>query len=104
VHIAAFAAHVKFSDAQIESLANGGATDSCWGRDEQLLLTLCDQLHTRCAVDDELWRDLNATFTDEAIMELLMVAGFCRTVSHLTNGLKLPAEPGSARFAILGTG
>ena len=37
-----------------------------------------------------------STFSDEAILELLMLAGFHRTVSYLTNALRLPAEPGSA--------
>ena len=30
-----------------------------------------------------------------ATIELLMLAGFCRSVSYLTNGLRLPVEEGS---------
>jgi len=47
---------------------------------------------------DALWTSLKSTFSDEAILELLLLAGFYRTVSYLTNALRLPAEPGSARF------
>ena len=56
-------------------------------------------LHAECDVDDALWRSLQSAFSDEAILELLMLAGFYRTVSYLTNVLRLPAEPGTPGFA-----
>jgi hypothetical protein len=34
------------------------------------------------------------------MLELLMLAGFYRTVSYLTNALRLPAEPGSAGYPL----
>lgn len=98
VHIAAFAAHVGLSKTQIDSLANGEPKDACWSDDEKLLLRLCDQLHADCTIDDDLWQAVAATYTSEAILELLMLAGFYRTVSYLTNALRLPLEPGAARF------
>jgi alkylhydroperoxidase family enzyme len=104
IHIATFAVHAKLDDAQIESLANGGPADQCWGTDERLLLTLCDQLHANCTVDADLWQALAAVFSDEAILELLMLAGFYRTVSYLTNALQLPLEPEAARFPYTATG
>jgi alkylhydroperoxidase family enzyme len=42
--------------------------------------------------------ELRATFSEEAILELLLLAGFYRTVSYLTNALRLPPEPFAARF------
>jgi hypothetical protein len=41
---------------------------------------------------------LHAAFADEALLELLMLAGFYTTVSYLTNALRLPLEPASTRF------
>ena len=64
-----------------------------------MLLRLCDALHRDCTVDDALWQSLKARFSDEAVLELLMLAGFYRTVSYLTNALRLPLEAGAARFA-----
>jgi hypothetical protein len=32
------------------------------------------------------------------MLELLLLAGFYRTVSYLTNALRLPPEPYAARF------
>ena len=33
------------------------------------------------------------------MLELLMLAGFYRTVSYLTNALRLPLEPDASTFA-----
>jgi alkylhydroperoxidase family enzyme len=98
VHIAIFGARVGFTPAQIGSLVHGGPADDCWLAQEQRLLQLCDSLHRDCTLDDALWQQLRADFSDEAMLELLMLAGFYRTVSYLTNALRLPLEPDAARF------
>ena len=98
VHIAAFASHVGFNPEQIASLAGAGPTDSCCTEEERCLLRMCDALHADCTLDDALWQSLIVTFSDEAMIELLMLAGFYRTVSYLTNALCLPLELGAARF------
>lgn len=98
VHVATFGRHAVLDPDQLHSLVHGNAQDSCWAGDERLLLRLCDALHGNCDVDDGLWADLRAGFSEEAVIELLMLAGFYRTVSYLTNALRLPLEPGAARF------
>lgn len=98
VHIATFASHVGLDEAQVTSLATGNPDDACWTAQERLLLELCDAMHVDCALDDALWQSLKSHFSDEAMLELLMLAGFYRTVSYLTNALRLPLEPGAARF------
>ena len=62
------------------------------------MLRLADALHRSCDVDDALWAALRALFPEEAMLELLLLAGYYRTVSYLTNALRLPPEPGAARF------
>ena len=98
VHIAIFAARVGLDEAQIESLAGGSPDDPCWTEDERALLRMCDALHRDSTLGDELWAALRTRFTDEAILELLMLAGFYATVSYLTNALRLPLEPDGRRF------
>lgn len=98
VHIALFASRAGFDDAQILSLARGQAQDACWSEEDRPLIVLCDVLHADCTIDDALWQTLKASFSDEGMLELLMLAGFYRTVSYLTNALRLPHEPGAARF------
>jgi alkylhydroperoxidase family enzyme len=99
VHVSVYADKAGLDRDQIESLVAGGPEDPCWSDDERVLIRLCDSLHADCSVDDELWSELAAQHSEEAIIELLMLAGFYRTVSYLVNGLRLPLEPGAARFA-----
>lgn len=98
VHIAIFGARVGLTAEQVQSLVHGGPADACWPPAEQRLLRLCDALHRDCDVDDALWQALREDFSEEALLELLMLAGFYRTVSTLTNALRLPMEAGAARF------
>lgn len=98
VHAAAFAARAGLDAAQLASTVNGGPDDPCWSAEDRVVLRLCDALHRGCAVDDTLWQTLQAQFSDEAVIELLMLAGFYRTVSYLTNALQLPLEAGATRF------
>jgi alkylhydroperoxidase family enzyme len=98
VHAAFFADRVGLDAAQRASLVHGGAGDPCWSEAERLLIRLCDALHRACDVDDALWAGLAAHFTEEALLELLLLAGFYRTVSYLTNALRLPLEPFAAPF------
>jgi alkylhydroperoxidase family enzyme len=98
VHVAFFARRVNLDAAQQRSLVRGGAGDSCWAAEDALLIHFCDALHERCDIDDALWGELRARFGEEAVLELLLLAGFYRTVSYLTNALRLPPEPYAARF------
>jgi len=99
VHVALFAARAGFDAEQLQSLAHGGSQDACWtAAEDRCLLRLCDALHAECTFDDELWQSLKSNFSDEAMLELLMLAGFYRTVSYLTNALRLPLEADAARF------
>jgi len=98
VHVAFFAKRAGLDEVQLRSLARGAPDDACWKPKDALLIRFCDALHAGCDVDDRLWSDLRAEFSEEAVLELLLLAGFYRTVSYLTNTLRLPPEPYAARF------
>jgi len=98
VHVSTFAAKAGLNEEQITSLTTGGPQDACWDDGDRVLVRLCDSLHSSCAVDDELWAQLSANHSAEAILELLMLAGTYRTVSYLVNALRLPLEHGARTF------
>jgi alkylhydroperoxidase family enzyme len=98
VHVTAFGPRIGLTDAERVSLVRGGPDDACWSAEERTLLRLCDSLHESCDVPDALWAELRAAYPEEAVLELLMLAGFYRTVAYLTNSLRLPLEPHAARF------
>jgi alkylhydroperoxidase family enzyme len=100
VHVSVFAAKAGLTEAQIRSLAVGGPDDDCWTDADRQLIRLCDSLHEHCTIDDALWAELTAHHSDEALLELLMLAGSYRTVSYLVNSLRLAPEPGASRFPL----
>jgi hypothetical protein len=61
---------------------------------------MCDELHETCSLSDSLWTGLRNEYSEEAMLELLMLAGYYRTISYLTNALKLPLEAFGARFPL----
>jgi alkylhydroperoxidase family enzyme len=98
VHAAFFARRAGLDAAQLRSTVHGGPADACWTAQDALLIRLCDALHADCTLDAPLWAELRAAFSEEAILELLLLAGFYRTVSYLTNALRLPPERFGLRF------
>jgi alkylhydroperoxidase family enzyme len=98
VHVAFFAERVGLDKTQQRSLVRGSDIDACWSPEDRLLIRACDMLHASCDIDDVLWRELQIVFSEEALIEILMLAGFYRTVSYLTNALRLPLESYSVRL------
>jgi hypothetical protein len=98
VHVAAFASAADLTEAQIASLTTGGADDDCWAEEDAELIRLCDSLHDDCDIDDDLWAQLRKRHSAEAVIELLMLAGYYRMISYLVRGLRLPLESGARRF------
>ncbi len=92
VHAAIFAGPAGLDAEQLAATTTPG-TAACWGRREALLIAFCDAVHARAEIDDALWARLSDAFGEEARIELMMLAGFYRTVSLLANGLRLEPEP-----------
>ena len=97
VHIALFAERAKLTKEEVAATL---AHEVCevWPAREKLIVRLADELHDTATISEELWGGLKAEFSDEQILELILLAGFYHTVAYLTNGLKLPLEPYAARF------
>jgi alkylhydroperoxidase family enzyme len=98
VHVVAFARKAGFDAAQIHATRRGDADAPCWTPRERALIALVDTLRTQCTLSDAQFAALRSEFDGEAILELLLLHGFYRTVSTLTGVLELPLEPWAARF------
>ena len=98
IHVALFAERAGLSEEQIHATVHGGPEAPCWTAEDALLIRLCDALHQTSSIEDSLWSELEQIFAPEALLELLMLAGFYRTVSYLTNALRLPPEHGTPTF------
>lgn len=97
VHVSLFAERVGFTREQVVATTAPGISD-VWTARESLIVRMADALHETTAIGDDLWAVLAAEFSQEQLLELILLAGFYRTVAYLTNGLALPLEGYAARF------
>ncbi len=100
VHIAFFAERAGLDEAMQRSLVRGTGEDPCWSSAERAIIHACDELHATAELTDEAWDDLREHMTEMAVIEIVMLAGFYRTVSYLTNSLRLPHESFAKRFPV----
>jgi len=99
VHVAIFGGRAGLAPEEIASLVHGGAGDGCWADEgEKVLIDACDELHRTCTISQPIWERLSGCYSEAACLEILMLAGFYRTVSYLTNATRLPLEDFAPRF------
>jgi alkylhydroperoxidase family enzyme len=100
VHVAYFADKVGLTPDQVASLTHGGAHDPCWPDErDRLLIEATDALHDGDDIDDDLWTRLAATFGEDQLIDLLVLAGWYHAISYAARATRLPTEPGAPRFA-----
>lgn len=97
VHAAIFAEAAGLDGERLAATLAPGIAP-CWTPREALLIDFCDAVHARADIDDALWARLAEAFSEETRIELMMLAGFYRTVSLLANGLRLAPESFAAPF------
>jgi len=100
VHVAFFAGRVGLSERQITSLTHGDASDPCWVDErDRLLIEAADALHDAADIGDHLWHRLAGLFSQEQLLDLLMLAGWYHAISFTANGARVAREDGAPRFA-----
>ena len=107
VHAAAFGRATGLTAQQIaataadtpDALDTPDAPDAAvWTAADAALLRLADELHDSAAVSDELWSKLAAGYSEEQLLELLVIAGWYRLLAYVINGSRVPLEPWAPRF------
>jgi 4-carboxymuconolactone decarboxylase len=100
VHTVAFGERVGLTAQQRAATAGGAdaATDPCWSEHDALLIRLADELHDTATVSDELWAALEPLYGDQQLLELIVTAGWYRTLAYVINAARVPREPWAARF------
>jgi alkylhydroperoxidase family enzyme len=98
VHVAGFAMKAGFSEDQIAGTCSKSIDMSIWSEEQQALLQLVDELHRSSQLGAEIWRELCKFFTDEQLIELIMLTGLYHAVSFVVNGLKIENEAFAPKF------
>jgi alkylhydroperoxidase family enzyme len=98
VHAVAFGRPLGLSDEQIHATVHGDADDPAWSERDSLLIGLADELHESCDVSEELWAALAQHFSEDQLLELLVIAGQYRLISYVLNGVRVQRESWAERF------
>jgi hypothetical protein len=69
-----------------------------WQEPEALLLRVVDELYDREGLSDQTWGEASARFDDAQLLDLVVLAGWYRTVCLLNKTLQIPPEASAARF------
>lgn len=85
VHAGAFGSQAELDDAALYATCAPDLGVHDWGREERLVLRLCDALHDSAAVSDSLWTELAECFDEAQLVELIMLAGLYHAISFVVN-------------------
>jgi 4-carboxymuconolactone decarboxylase len=98
VHVAFFAERAGLSGEQVSAICADESAATVLPRREHVLLRLVDELHDTATVSDALWQELHEEWTDEQLIELIVLVGRYHLVSFAANALRIPREPYAPSF------
>jgi 4-carboxymuconolactone decarboxylase len=79
------------TEVEIDALA--GVADGGWSDDDRALVDMVDELCADDIVSEATWQRLAGRWTDEQLLELLVLVGYYRLVSGLLNSVGVALEP-----------
>ena len=98
VHVTAYHHQAGFNAAQIANTCASAITNSLWNEEQRSLLRMVDELHADATISSTTWQQLRTLFSDEQLIELVMLAGQYHAISFLVNSLQVENEAFAARF------
>jgi alkylhydroperoxidase family enzyme len=98
VHMAAYGGRVGITPEQAYSLVHGDAEDSCWTEEDRVTLRFVDGLRADGQVSDATWTAMRARFSNETLIELLVLTGWYHAISYLASGARVELEDWAHRF------
>ena len=100
VHVAAFGAHVGFTQAEIDATAHRDPTSHSWNAREALLIQALDELCSFGRMTAATLGAFRETWRLEEQLEILALAGNYHAVAFVANTADLPLEKFAAKFPI----
>lgn len=92
-HHVVFAKAAGLDDREIANIARGPSVEE-WEVHDRSLLLAADQLHTCQQIDDLVWRELSALFTEAQLVEIPFVVGQYTMLSMVANSTGVELESG----------
>jgi 4-carboxymuconolactone decarboxylase len=78
---------------EVAALADAGS--SSWSAEDAALIAMVDELCDEDVVSEATWAQLAARWSEEQLLELLVLAGYYRLVSGMLNSAGVALEPGT---------
>jgi alkylhydroperoxidase family enzyme len=96
VHIAAFGEAAGLGPEQVRATVSGDRAP--WSPKERLLIGAVDELHDSALISRPTWDALAEHYDEPQMLELLVLAGWYRTIGQLINTLEIGNEPWAPGF------
>lgn len=93
VHMATYAEAAGLTPEQVTLTATGAPDDPAWSARQTALLRAVDELHATAHVSDAVWSGLREHLGEQQVLELLVLAGWYRTIAYVANGARIEEEP-----------
>src|SRR5579862_2581663 len=98
VHARIFGNSAGLDADQLNASAVGDAEASCWSDSDALLIRMVDELHDCGRISDALWAAMREHWSDEQLMNLVVLAGWYHAISFVANAAQVPLEEFGLRF------
>jgi alkylhydroperoxidase family enzyme len=88
-------AHVKIAkrngitSEEIERVIEGSSAAG-WSKHDRAIVRAMEELHFDSMISDTTWADLQESYNDKKLIELVILAGQYKTVAYYQNALRLP--------------
>ena len=93
VHMATYAETAGLTPRQVALTATGEPGDPAWSVRQAALLRAVDELHDTAHVSDAAWSGPREHLDEPEVLELLVLAGWYRTIAYVANGARIEPEP-----------
>jgi 4-carboxymuconolactone decarboxylase len=98
VHAAFFGERVGLTAEQLRSTATGSPEDACWDDHDRLILRAADELHDAATLSPELFEALASELDEAQLLELVVCAGFYRSLAYVINVAGVEPETWAVPF------
>lgn len=98
VHVALFAKAAGLRAEEISATIDGDPFASCWSPSESALIEAANSLFHNGKLSSAELDNMLLYYDEEAIVEIIQLAGYYRTISYLIHTFDLPLERFGARF------
>lgn len=98
-HHVEYARAAGLTDVEIERVSQGPSALG-WSPQDQALLLAADQLHAHQQIDDDVWRQLAARYSETQLVEIPFVVGQYTMLSMVANSTGVELEDGYDRLPV----